>query len=71
MNAAVAVLIIAYVMPGRLPDVMLQLDEPSLAACWTEAMDFVDHGMPDAVKDHGAVGVYAGCKVKAEYTVRD
>ena len=71
MNAAVAVLIIAYVMPGRIPDVQLLLDEPSLELCWSEAQTFVSQGIPDTVKDKGAIGIYAGCKVKAEYTVRE
>ncbi len=69
MNTAVVLLIIAYAMPGRVPDITMKVDEPSLEICWLEAKEFVDRGVPDSLKEKGAVGLYAGCRVPSEYSM--
>ena len=71
MNAATVILFIAYAMPGHVPDMAMQIPEPSLKICWQEAQDFVDRGVPDIVKAKGATGAYAGCRVNNEHTIEE
>jgi hypothetical protein len=69
MNTAIVVLILAYAMPGRVPDIAIKIDEPSLEVCWLEAKEFVDRGVPNVLKEKGAVGLYAGCRLPSEYSI--
>ncbi len=69
MEPAVILLIIAYAMPGRVPDIQMKIDEPSLEVCWQEAKEFVERGVPDLLKDKGAVGLYAGCRAPSDRTI--
>ncbi len=71
MNTAAVILFIAYAMPGNMPDMALQLPEPSLRICWQEAQNFVDRGVPDIVKAKGAIAVYAGCRTNNTHTVEE
>jgi hypothetical protein len=71
MNALAVVLIISYTMPGRTPDITTLIEEPSLAMCEIELHDFLIRGMPDIVREKGAVKVYAGCSVPKDYTVEE
>ncbi len=69
METAVVFLILAYAMPGRTPDITMKIDEPSLEVCWREAKEFVERGVPDFIKDKGAVGLYAGCRAPSDRTI--
>lgn len=63
MNEIVAVLlIISYVMPGRLPDIQHRLPEPTIEECWTDAKEFVKRGIPKVAADKGAIAVMAACR---------
>ncbi len=69
METAVVFLILAYAMPGRIPDISIKVDEPSLEVCWLEAKEFVDRGVPKLLKEKGAIGLYAGCRASGERTI--
>ncbi len=71
METAVVFLIIAYAMPGKLPDITSRTEVPSLTYCEQEAHRFNTHVMPDLLRDKGAVGMYAGCWVPKDYTLDD
>ncbi len=71
MSTATVILLIAYAMPGNVPDIAMQLPEPSLRICWQEAQNFVDRGVPDIVKAKGAIGAYAGCRASSAHTVEE
>jgi len=71
MNTLAVILVLSYTMPGRTPDIILQLEEPSLTMCEAEAHEFLIHGLPESVRVKGANGVYAGCKVPDNYTVAE
>jgi hypothetical protein len=55
-------LILTIVMPADVPDKRMQVKQPDIETCWSEAKRFVEHGAPKSVK--GAQGVMAGCAVK-------
>ena len=69
MNAAAVILVIAYAMPGRTPDVSKLIEEPSLEVCWQDAKAFIDRGIPEVIRDKGAIALYAGCKVPSDRTI--
>ncbi len=69
MEPTVILLIIAYAMPGRVPDITMKVDEPSLEVCWQEAKEFVERGVPGPLKEKGVVGLYAGCRAPSEHTL--
>ena len=69
MNAAAVILVIAYAMPGRTPDISKLIEEPSLEVCWQDAKAFIDRGIPEVIRDKGAIALYAGCKVPSDRTI--
>ncbi len=62
MTEAPIILLIAFIMPGRLPDIQHRLPEPTLEECWEDARDFVKRGLPQLAIDKGAIAVMAGCR---------
>ena len=60
----VVILILAYIMPGRAPDIQHKLPESSIEECWEDAKEFVKRGVPKIAADKGAIAVLAGCRVK-------
>jgi hypothetical protein len=63
--SAAIILLIAYVMPGRIPDIQYRLPEATIEDCWAEAKEFVKRGVTPHAKEKGAIAVLAACRVKA------
>lgn len=62
---AAIILLIAYVMPGRMPDIQQRVPEATIEECWSDAREFVKRGVTPLAKEKGAIAVLAGCRVKA------
>lgn len=57
----VVVLMMAIIMPQGVPDVEHASRMDSAEECWTAAKKFAERDLSDAMKEHGAVGISAGC----------
>jgi len=54
-------LVLTIVMPANVRDIQQKFAAGSLEECWLDAKAAVQHGVPKALADDGAVGIMAGC----------
>lgn len=61
-TAAVAFLFLTIVMPPDKPDINSPpIPKDSIEECVSEATMYLNRGVTDAMREHGAVGVVAAC----------